>query len=122
MLVLQMVNACLATVLAALLVGLASGGSDKKVGWAGVALVNTVGMGMDLMLLMNWWVRLEGSMGSIRRIIEYVSTAAPDSGNADANGSEGRESSLGKVEFRDVILNHGYLQAQALKIERLEII
>lgn len=76
LLVLELVNAVVATVLAALLVGLKSHRkSQGSIGWAGIALVNTVNMGTDLILLLNWWVRLEGGMGSIRRIMEYVAMA-----------------------------------------------
>ncbi|KJZ70262.1 hypothetical protein HIM_10343 [Hirsutella minnesotensis 3608] len=76
LLVLELINAGLATVLASLLVGLKSHGkSQASIGWAGVALVNTVSMGTELSLLLSWWVRLEGSMGSIRRILEFVAMA-----------------------------------------------
>lgn len=108
LLTLELLNACIATILAATLVNLRSNGSvnANKIGWAGVALVNTVSMGTDIMLLVNWWVRLEGSMGSYRRIMEYVGMA-PMSVDEPAGDERNGEDGSGKVEARNLTLAHG---------------
>lgn len=73
LLVLSLFNVVITTVLVSILVGLKRNNwSNIDIGWAGIALVNTVSMGNDFMLLLHWWVNLEASMASIHRIMDYV--------------------------------------------------
>ncbi|KAF9872765.1 hypothetical protein CkaCkLH20_09628 [Colletotrichum karsti] len=70
--------------LAALLVGLKS---TVNVGWAGVALVNTITLGSDLKMLMNWLTLLEAQLGVVRRIREFIATT-PTEGDGHAGRVE----------------------------------
>jgi ABC-type multidrug transport system fused ATPase/permease subunit len=71
LLVLNLANASVLTVLAALLVGLRGRGN---IGWAGLALLNAVTLSQDTMLLMIWWTSFENHMASMERILEYTTT------------------------------------------------
>ncbi len=68
-LMLNLLNGCLATAVAALLVGL---GGAQSAAWGGLALVNTISLGQDAMLLLIWWTRFESSMASMERIFDYT--------------------------------------------------
>lgn len=68
-LMLNLLNGCLATAVAGLLVGL---GGAQSAGWGGLALVNTITLGQDAMLLLTWWTRFESSMASMDRISDYT--------------------------------------------------
>ncbi|KAM3492252.1 hypothetical protein MY3957_004440 [Beauveria namnaoensis] len=68
-LMLNLLNGCLATAVAGLLVGL---GGSQSAGWGGLALVNTITLGQDAMLLLMWWTRFETSMASMERIFDYT--------------------------------------------------
>ncbi|KAM3466787.1 hypothetical protein NHJ6243_000528 [Beauveria neobassiana] len=68
-LMLNLLNGCLATAVAGLLVGL---GGSQSAGWGGLALVNTIMLGQDAMLLLTWWTRFETSMASMERIFDYT--------------------------------------------------
>jgi ABC-type multidrug transport system fused ATPase/permease subunit len=103
-LVLGLVNACIAIVLAVLLTELR--GSDHPVGWARMALVNTVSLGTDLILLMTWWVRLEASMGSFKRIMEYTGTQYGADQNQRETVTE-KGINKGDIQLRGLTVFHG---------------
>ncbi|KAM3506765.1 hypothetical protein MY10362_002164 [Beauveria mimosiformis] len=68
-LMLNLLNGCLATAVAGLLVGLEG---SQSAGWGGLALVNTITLGQDAMLLLMWWTRFETWMASMERIFDYT--------------------------------------------------
>lgn len=68
-LMLDLLNGLLATAVAALLVGL---GGSKTVSWGGLALVNSIALGQDAMLLLTWWTHFESAMASMDRILDYT--------------------------------------------------
>ncbi|KAM3527939.1 hypothetical protein MY4038_006102 [Beauveria bassiana] len=74
-LMLNLLNGCLATAVAGLLVGLRG---SQSAGWGGLALVNTITLGQDAMLLLTWWTRFETSMASMERIFDYTHNTPQD--------------------------------------------
>lgn len=104
-LVLGLVNACIAIALVVLLTELR--GSNVHVGWAGVALVNTVSLGTDLVLLMTWWVSLEASMGSFKRILEYTRTQHIANQDQREGVTENRGVHKGSIQLQGLTISHG---------------
>ncbi|KAF3805652.1 ABC transporter FUM19 [Colletotrichum gloeosporioides] len=109
-LVIGLLGGGVAGTLAALLVGLKS---KVNVGWAGVALVNTITLGSDLKMLMNWLTLLEAQLGVVRRIREFIATT-PSKNRRSANGAGAHVEQLigdwpskGEVVLRDVSAAYG---------------
>lgn len=69
-LMVRMLNACLATVVAAVVISLPA--SSRSVGWGGLALVNIISISQEAFLLLTWWTRFESGMASMERIHEYT--------------------------------------------------
>ncbi|KAF5500248.1 ABC transporter gloK [Colletotrichum siamense] len=109
-LVIGLLGGGVAGTLAALLVGLKS---KVNVGWAGVALVNTITLGSDLKMLMNWLTLLEAQLGVVRRIREFIATT-PSENLRSVNAATplveelpGDWPSGGEVVLRDVSAAYG---------------
>ncbi|KAF0320870.1 ABC multidrug transporter [Colletotrichum asianum] len=109
-LVIGLLGGGVAGTLAALLVGLKS---KVNVGWAGVALVNTITLGSDLKMLMNWLTLLEAQLGVVRRIREFIATT-PSENFRSANGAAAHVEELigdwpskGELVLRDVSAAYG---------------
>ncbi|KAF4854459.1 ABC transporter gloK [Colletotrichum siamense] len=109
-LVIGLLGGGVAGTLAALLVGLKS---KVNVGWAGVALVNTITLGSDLKMLMNWLTLLEAQLGVVRRIREFIATT-PSENLRSVNAATplveelpGDWPSGGEVILRDVSAAYG---------------
>lgn len=104
-LMLNLVGAGIAGTLAALVVGLKS---RTHVGWAGVALVNTIALGRGLDLVMHWLTTLEVLMGAIQRIREFITTTpAEDDGRVFVDGLPADWPRSGHVVFEDVSCSRG---------------
>uniref|UniRef100_L2FH01 ABC multidrug transporter n=1 Tax=Colletotrichum fructicola (strain Nara gc5) TaxID=1213859 RepID=L2FH01_COLFN len=109
-LVIGLLGGGVAGTLAALLVGLKS---KVNVGWAGVALVNTITLGSDLKMLMNWLTLLEAQLGVVRRIREFVATTPSENFRAVDGASPRIEELLddwpsrGEVVLRNVSVAYG---------------
>jgi len=98
-LMLDLVATGVAVTLAALLVGLKS---RTNVGWAGVALVNTIALSQELKLLIHWITTFEVAMGSIQRIREFITlTPSEDDGHPDATPSPDWPQA-GEVKFQNM--------------------
>ncbi len=112
-LMLNLVNGCLATAVAALLVGL---GGAQSAGWGGLALVNTITLSQDAMLLLIWWTRFESSMASMERIYDYMhhthqeKVVAPEAAVTDSWPEKGN------ISFDNLSLAYQYV------FDRLEAI
>ncbi|KAF4890167.1 ABC transporter atnG [Colletotrichum fructicola] len=109
-LVIGLLGGGVAGTLAALLVGLKS---KVNVGWAGVALVNTITLGSDLKMLMNWLTLLEAQLGVVRRIREFIATTPSENFRAVDGASPRIEELLddwpsrGEVVLRNVSVAYG---------------
>lgn len=110
LLVIGLLGGGVAGTLAALLVGLKS---KVNVGWAGVALVNTITLGSDLKMLMNWLTLLEAQLGVVRRIREFIATTPSENFRAVNAATPlveelpGDWPSRGEVVLRDVSAAYG---------------
>lgn len=105
LLILNLANASVLTVLTALLVGLRGHGN---IGWAGLALLNAVTLSQDAILLMTWWTSFENHMASMERIFEYTTTTPVEK----VKGPETRPihswPSEGRVTLQNISLSYEY--------------
>lgn len=105
-LMLSLLNGCVAIALASLLIGL---GGSKSVTWGGLALVNVIRLGQDTMLLLHWWTTFESSMASMDRIYNYT-MATPQEHIAASNEVVGGSwPEHGNVQLNNVSLNYRYV-------------
>lgn len=105
MLTLDLISAGIAVTLAALLVGLKS---QAHVGWAGVALVNTISLAQDLKLMLHWISTLEVSMGVIQRIREFITgTPSEDNNRLSLDPPSEEWPRSGQVRFENVSCSYG---------------
>lgn len=103
LLVLDLLSAGVAGALAALLVGLRA---RVNVGWAGVALVNTIALGQDLKLLTHWLTTFETSLGVIRRIREFLDSTPREDGGRSTEPDQWWPSA-GEVSIQNVSCSYG---------------
>ncbi|KAH8718239.1 ABC transporter atnG [Beauveria bassiana] len=102
-LMLNLLNGCLATAVAGLLVGL---GGSQSAGWGGLALVNTITLGQDAMLLLTWWTRFETSMASMERIFDYTHNTPQEKIVPPAAAVGDSWPERGSVELDNLSLNY----------------
>lgn len=103
-LMLDLIATGVAVTLAALLVGLKS---RTTVGWAGVALVNTISLSFELKLVVHWMTTFEVAMGAIQRIREFITlTPSEDDGRPDGKARNDWPWA-GEINFQDVYCCHG---------------
>ena len=112
-LVLGLLTGGIAGTLAALLVGLKG---HINIGWAGVALVNTISLGSDIKMLTWWLTNLEAQLGVVRRIRDFNMTTPREDETNDPNIPR-REFLVpaagwpwrGQISFDNVSASHGYV-------------
>ncbi|KAK0649750.1 hypothetical protein B0T16DRAFT_410658 [Cercophora newfieldiana] len=103
-LLLDLIATGVAVTLASLLVGLKS---KTNVGWAGVALVNTIVLSQELKLLIHWITTFEVAMGAIQRIREFITlTPSEDDGRPDEKPNDDWPLA-GEVKFENFTCCHG---------------
>lgn len=103
---LNLLNGCLATAVAGLLVGL---GGPQSAGWGGLALVNTITLGQDAMLLLTWWTRFETSMASMERIFDYTHNTPQEKIVPPAAAVADSWPERGSVTMDNLSLDYGYV-------------
>lgn len=54
--------------------------------------------------MMNWWIGLEASMGSIRRIMEYTQAYHHEHGIEESIQEQGQSS---QIQFKGLTIFHG---------------
>lgn len=105
-LMLNLLNGCLATAVAGLLIGL---GGSHSAGWGGLALVNTITLGQDSMLLLMWWTRFESSMASMERIFEYTHHTAQETVTLPATAVTETWPETGSITLNNLSLAYTYV-------------
>lgn len=102
---LDLIATGVAVTLAALLVGLKS---KTNVGWAGIALVNTIVLSQELKLLIHWITTFEVAMGAIQRIREFI-TLTPSEDDGRPDGAEPKDDwpDAGEIKFENVACCYG---------------
>jgi ATP-binding cassette, subfamily C (CFTR/MRP), member 1 len=104
-LMLNLIATGVAVTLAALLVGLKS---KTNVGWAGIALVNTIVLSQELKLLIHWITTFEVAMGAIQRIREFITlTPSEDDGRPDGVEPKDDWPDAGEIKFENVACCYG---------------
>ena len=106
LLALNLANASVLTILAALLVGLRGRGN---IGWAGLALLNAVALSQDTMLLMIWWTSFENHMASMERILEYTTATAIEKVESTETPIDETWPMTGRIHFQHLSLSYGYV-------------
>lgn len=107
-----MVTAGLATLLMGLAVALRD---SMDPGYLGVALVSVMGFGQIVSALILQWTSLDTSLGSVRRIADFIDVAVeqseessgPEPEDASAALAAAKWPSAGEVVFKDVSASHG---------------
>ncbi|KAH8881159.1 P-loop containing nucleoside triphosphate hydrolase protein, partial [Thozetella sp. PMI_491] len=105
---LGLLNAAIAGTLAALVVGLRS---QIYIGWAGLALVNTISAGNDLRLLVHWWTLFESSFGVVRRIREFVTNTPSEDADQAICHVANNWPRTGNVVLENVSAVYGEIEA-----------
>lgn len=110
-LVLDLVTAGLATLLMGLAVVLRD---SMDPGYLGVALVSVMGFGQIVSALILQWTNLDTSLGSVRRIADFIDAAVEQSEDSSSGPQPAEDivaanewPSAGEVVFKDVSASHG---------------
>ncbi|KAJ3493998.1 hypothetical protein NLG97_g4364 [Lecanicillium saksenae] len=114
-LMLSLLNVCLATAVAGLLVGL---GGSRSASWGGLALVNTISLGQEAMLLLTWWTRFESSMASIERIFDYTHDKPQEKIATPAAVITDSWPEAGNISFENLSLSHSsHVAAEGITVD-----
>lgn len=104
MMQLTFLNAAYSTALAALLVGLRG---HTNVGWAGLALVNSISSSNEVFLIMQNWTEYQAAIGSVDRIQDFEEDMPQESAASPEVHPEPSWPQNGRVELSKVCLTYG---------------